>query len=117
MRGQLPTIVNGSIHGPGYDAESAVTKSYDLVDERVDTDFHIYGIEWGEGYINFYVDDVLYNQIKSDDDEVTGEWVFDNPFYMILNLAVGGGFSGFPNADTVFPQTMYIDYVRVYSEN
>jgi len=116
VRGQQPTIVNGSIHGPGYNGESAVTKIYDLVDDRVDTDFHIYGVEWGEGYINFYVDDVLYNQIKSDDEKVTGEWVFDNPFYMILNLAVGGGFSGAPNADTVFPQTMYIDYVRVYTE-
>jgi beta-glucanase (GH16 family) len=121
VRGQEPTIVNGTIHGPGYaggdfNAGDEVGKSYDLVDERVDTDFHIYGIEWGEGYINFYVDDVLYNQIKSDDEKVTGEWVFDNPFYMILNLAVGGGFSGPPNADTVFPQTMYIDYVRVYTE-
>jgi beta-glucanase (GH16 family) len=124
VRGQEPTIVNGSIHGPGYaggDADfnegEAVSKSYDLVDERVDTDFHIYGIEWGEGYINFYVDDVLYNQITPSDEEVTGEWVFDDPFYMILNLAVGGGFSGPPNEDTVFPQTMYVDYVRVYSAN
>ena len=60
------------------------------------------------------VDDVLYNQITPAD--VTGEWVFnDNPFYIILNVAVGGSFSGNPNTDTVFPQTMYVDYVRVYN--
>lgn len=50
--------------------------------------FHIFGIEWGENYINYYVDDVLYNQITPQ--YVTGEWVFNQPFYIILNMAVGG---------------------------
>ena len=66
-----------------------------------------------EGYINFYVDDVLYNQITPED--VTGQWVFDNqPFYIILNVAVGGNYGGPPNENTVFPQEMLVDYVRVY---
>ena len=66
--------------------------------------------------MNFYVDDVLYNQITPDDLPENTEWVYnDNPFYMILNIAVGGTFPGNPNADTVFPQTMYVDYVRVYN--
>ncbi|MGB5364312.1 MAG: glycoside hydrolase family 16 protein, partial [Aureibaculum sp.] len=47
--------------------------------------------------------------------DVTGEWVFDKgPFYIIMNVAVGGLFDGTPNAETVFPQTMLVDYVRVY---
>ncbi|WP_405350237.1 family 16 glycosylhydrolase [Nonlabens sp. Asnod3-H03] len=112
-RGQDPTIVLGSVHGPGYSGGNAVTKSYDLVNDRFDTDFHIFGIEWGPDYINYYVDDVLYNQITPDD--VNGEWVFnDNDFYIIMNLAVGGSFVGAPTQQTVFPQTMYVDYIRIY---
>ena len=111
-RGQEPTINNGTLHGPGYAAGEAITKSYDLIDDRFDTDFHVFGIEWGPTYINFYVDDVLYNQITPDD--VTGEWVFDHSFFIIMNVAVGGNFVGSPNANTVFPQTMLIDYIRVY---
>ena len=47
---------------------------------------------------------------------MSGEWVFDHPFYIILNIAVGGNFVGPPDASTVFPQTMLIDWVRVYKE-
>jgi beta-glucanase (GH16 family) len=112
-RGQQPTITHGSVHGPGYSAGNAITKSYTLLNDRFDTDFHIFGIEWGPKYINFYVDDVLYNQITPKD--VTGDWVFDNnEFYIIMNLAVGGSFAGNPSAETVFPQTMIVDYVKVY---
>ena len=111
--GSRPTVVSSAVHGPGYNAGLAITKEFDFEDERVDTQFHVYGIEWGPGYINFYVDDKLYNQITPED--VTGDWVFDNgPFYILLNVAVGGVFDGNPNEDTVFPQTMIVDYVRVY---
>ncbi|TXD51931.1 MULTISPECIES: family 16 glycosylhydrolase [unclassified Polaribacter] len=114
-RGQEPTITHGSIHGPGYSAGDAITKSYELENDRFDTDFHIFGIEWGENYINYYVDDVLYNQITPADLPEGAEWVFnDNQFYIILNLAVGGTFVGAPNDETVFPQTMLVDYVKVY---
>lgn len=111
--GARPTIVSSAVHGPGYNGGLAITKEYDFENERVDTKFHIYGIEWGPGYINFYVDDALYNTITPED--VTGEWVFDNgPFYILINLAVGGVFDGPPNNETVFPQSMIVDYVRVY---
>lgn len=113
-RGQEPTITNGTVHGPGYSGGLSITKSYDLVNDRLDTGFHVFGIEWGPKYINFYVDDVLYNQITPAD--VTGEWVFDRPFYIIINLAVGGSFVGSPNSETSFPQTMLVDYVRVYKK-
>lgn len=113
-RGQDPTIVHGSVHGPGYSAGEAVTKTYNLENDRFDTDFHVFGIEWGENYINYYVDDFLYNRITPED--VTGEWVFNEPFYMLINMAVGGTFVGSPSPQTVFPQTLEVDYIRIYEK-
>ncbi|MFT4943639.1 MAG: beta-glucanase (GH16 family) [Flavobacteriales bacterium] len=115
-RGQDPTVVHGSVHGPGYAGGNAITKSYALENDRFDTGFHVFGIEWAPEYINYYVDDVLYNQITRQQVEEKGTWVFDQPFYIIINLAVGGDFIGAPNEETVFPQTMLIDYVRVYNK-
>lgn len=114
FRGQEPTKVLGTVHGPGYSGGTAISKSYSLLNDRFDDGFHIFGIEWGPKYINYYVDNVLYNQITPAN--VTGEWVFDHPFYIIINLAVGGNFVGAPNSETVFPQTMLVDYVRVYKK-
>ncbi len=114
-RGQEPTKISGAVHGPGYSAGNSIFKEYTFENSRVDTEFHVYGIEWGPDYINFYVDDALYNQITPED--VTGEWVFnDRSFYIIINLAVGGDFVGNPNSETLFPQTMLIDYVKVYQQ-
>ncbi len=111
-RGQEPTKIIGSVHGPGYSGGAAISKEFNLENDRFDTGFHIFGIEWGPNYVNYYVDDVLYNRITPED--VTGPWVFDKPFFILINLAVGGSFVGSPNEETVFPQTMLIDYVRVY---
>ncbi len=117
-RGQEPSILVGSIHGPGYNGGDAISKEFTLENDRFDTDFHVFGIEWGPDFINFYVDDVLYNQLTPEDvDEETdgeGQWVFNKPFFILINLAVGGTFVGAPNAETQFPQTMIVDYVRVY---
>ncbi|MGL2963572.1 glycoside hydrolase family 16 protein [Flavobacterium sp. RSB2_4_14] len=110
--GNQPTEIFGSVHGPGYSGGSAITKTFSLLNDRFDNDFHIFGIEWGENYINYYVDDVLYNQITPAD--VPGEWVFNQPFYIILNVAVGGNLPGSPNSETDFPQTMLVDYIRIY---
>ncbi|MEI7508768.1 MAG: glycoside hydrolase family 16 protein [Flavobacterium sp.] len=110
--GNNPTTVFGTVHGPGYSGANAITKNYTLSNDRFDTDFHVFGIEWGENYINYYVDDVLYNQITPAN--ASGEWVFNRPFYIILNLAVGGNLPGSPNTETTFPQTMLVDYVRMY---
>ncbi len=110
--GSKPTQVFGTVHGPGYSGGEAISKTYTLPNDRFDNDFHVFGIEWGENYINYYVDDALYNQITPKN--VKGEWVFNQPFYLILNVAVGGNLPGSPNSETVFPQTMLVDYVRVY---
>jgi beta-glucanase (GH16 family) len=102
------------VHGPGYSAGAAVTKSFGLETSRFDVDFHIFAVEWGTDYIDFYVDETMYQRITPKD--VTGEWVYDDPFFVILNVAVGGGYVGFPTSETPFPQTMLVDYVRVYKE-
>lgn len=113
-RGQQPSIINGSVHGPGYSGGKAITASYGFQNARFDTDFHIFAVEWTESRIDFYVDDILYNKIIPD--KITGKWVFDHPCFIILNVAVGGNYVGWPTESTPFPQTMYIDYVRVYKE-
>jgi beta-glucanase (GH16 family) len=115
LRGQEPFKIAGSIHGPGYSAEEAITSDFALDNRRFDDDFYIFAIEWGEGYIDFFVDDVLYQRLTPEDLE-GDEWVFDAPFYMLLNVAVGGNYVGFPTSQTPFPQPMTIDYVRVYQQ-
>lgn len=115
QRGQEANITHGSLHGPGYSAGEAVTSKYILRNDRFDTDFHVYAVEWGEDFIDFYVDDYLYTRFTPDD--VPGEWVYNQPFFLILNVAVEGTFVGPINDFTQFPQSMYVDYVRVYQEN
>ncbi len=114
LRGQEPNIIHGSLHGPGYSAGNAVTKKYTLSMGRFDTDFYNYAIEWDEEKIDFFLNEFLYQRIRRDD--VPGEWVYDQPFFIILNVAVGGTFVGFPTIHTPFPQRMMIDYVRVFRE-
>jgi len=118
--GDNPTSIFGTVHGPGYSGGESISKEYVLTDNRFDTDFHIFGIEWSPNQINYYVDDVLYQTITpemvSDETDGEGTWVFNNqPFYIILNIAVGGNLPGSPDANTVFPQRMLVDYVRVYN--
>lgn len=113
-RGQEPNIIHGSVHGPGYSGGAAITKSFSFEKGRFDTDFHVFAVEWGEGFINYFVDENLYLSLTPTD--VTGEWVYDHAFHVILNLAVGGDYVGFPTSQTNFPQTMLVDYVRVYQE-
>ncbi|MDG1714919.1 glycoside hydrolase family 16 protein [Lacinutrix sp.] len=118
--GNAPTTVFSTIHGPGYSGGESISKSYVLENDRFDNGFHVFGMEWSPSQINFYVDDKLYHTLKPENVEAetngNGEWVFDNrEFYMILNLAVGGNLPGPPNADTLFPQRMLVDYVRVYN--
>jgi beta-glucanase (GH16 family) len=112
LRGQKPNIINGTVHGPGYSGGASVTKEYGLPNDRFDKDFHIFAVEWSPNQIDFYVDDFLYQRITPE--KVKGKWVFDHPFYLILNVAVGGNYVGFPTPLTPFPQSMYVDYVRVY---
>ena len=113
--GNKPTEVFGTLHAPGVFGGNSLTKKYTIPNDRFDTDFHVFGIEWNDTYVNWYVDGVLYSQItKAKLEDKGGQWVFDNSFFMILNLAVGGNLPGNPDANTTFPQRLIVDYVRVY---
>jgi beta-glucanase (GH16 family) len=111
--GREPTMVYGTIHGPGYSGGSGVGAGYENPDgEAFSDDFYVYAVEWEPDEIRWYVDGVQFFAATPDD--VSGEWVFDHPFFIILNVAVGGTWPGDPDETTVFPQTLQVDYVRVY---
>jgi beta-glucanase (GH16 family) len=114
LKGQQPSIIHGSLHGPGFSGANAITNTFALSNSRFDVDYHIFAVEWDAEKIDYFVDGYLYQRIAKSD--LPGEWVYDHPFYMILNVAVGGNYLGNPNLQTPFPQKMTIDYVRVYKE-
>lgn len=116
LRGQEPYRTIGSIHGPGYSGGGALSGAYELEGERFDKDFHLFAIEWKPNSIDFFIDDIRFNRISRGDlPQGVEEWPFnEHPFFMLMNIAVGGGFVGFPVEATPFPQTMVVDYVRVY---
>src|SRR5687767_7975017 len=105
----------GSLHGPGYNAGGAISGSYTIPGASYFDSFHTYAIEWGPDVVYWYVDDNLYSVKSVLDVPAGGAWAFnDHPFFMLLNVAVGGFWPGNPDASTVFPQQMLVDYVRVY---
>ncbi len=113
--GREPSTVHGTIHGPGYSGANGIGGSYGLPNNQKFADeFHVYAAEWTENKIAFYVDGNLYKTLTPKDLPARKVWVYDHPFFMILNLAIGGSWGGVPDATTVFPQTLLIDYVRVY---
>lgn len=113
--GREPGTVYGTVHGPGYSGDNAVSAPFDLPNgQNFADDFHVYATEWTENNIAFYVDGKLYKTLTPQDLPAGKIWVYDHPFFMILNLAVGGSWGGIPNAMTIFPGEMLIDYVRVY---
>ena len=116
-RGREPSVNFGSLHGLGYSGGSALSSRYTLPGgERFTDDFHIFAIEWESSAIRFYVDDNLY-QTRTPADVPAGQrWVFDHPFFILLNLAIGGNFGGNPDSTTIWPQMMLVDYVRVYRD-
>lgn len=104
--------VYGTIHGPGYSGASGKGGSYTLPSGDFTQDFHIFAVEWDPIGIKWYVDNVKFFQITRV--EVPGDWVFDQPFFIIMNVAVGGYWPGYPDETTTFPQKMYVDYIKVY---
>ncbi|MGZ4789316.1 MAG: glycoside hydrolase family 16 protein [Terriglobales bacterium] len=113
--GKEPTLVHGTIHGPGYSGANGIGGPYRLPgNPRFADDFHVFAVEWEPKAIRFYVDDHLYETRTPADLPQGTKWVYDHPFFVILNVAVGGDWPGNPDETSVFPQTMLIDYVRVY---
>jgi len=113
--GSEPATIRGSMHGPGYSGENALSTAFTLPTGRFSGGFHVFAIEWEPRVIRFFVDDKLYATKTPADLPPGKRWVHDHPFFILLSLAVGGSFPGSPDDSTVFPQRMLVDYVRVYS--
>src|SRR5262249_42649000 len=115
--GREPSMNHGSLHGPGYSGGNSLTGAFALAnDAHFSDDFHTFALEWEPNTLRFYVDGNLYETRTPADVPSGGSWVFDKPFFLLLNVAVGGTWPGTPNDTTVFPQTELVDYVRVYSD-
>ncbi len=113
--GKEPAIIHGSIHGPGYIGNVGIEAPYMLPGGlRFADDFHVFAVEWSPDSIAFFVDQTMFVKRTRADLRPGWKWVFDKPFFLILNLAVGGDWPGAPDASTHFPQEMLVDYVRVY---
>ena len=116
--GKEPATVHGTIHGPGYSGDKGIGFPYNLPpDQHFADDFHLYAVEWESKAIRFYVDDHLYATLTPADLPKGTKWVYAHPFFMLLNVAVGGSWPGNHDAASVFPQTMLVDYVRVYKRH
>lgn len=106
--------IYATVHGPGYSGGNGVGIPYTQTEPFAD-DFHVYAVEWEAEEIRWYVDDAPIFVVKAD--TVPGEWVYNHPFYILLNVAVGGDWPGSPDDSTSFPQQMRVDYVRVYQRS
>jgi len=116
--GREPSVNHGSMHGPGYSGGNPLTGSFTLPSgQHFSDDFHIFAIEWDPNTVRFYVDTTLYETHTPADMPASGTWVYEHPFFILLNVAVGGSFPGNPDSSTTFPQTMLVDYVRVYTDS
>jgi beta-glucanase (GH16 family) len=113
--GSEPAKAHGTIHGPGYSGGKSLGAPFAVSSGNVADEFHVFAVEWEPKEIRFYVDGHLYETRTPADLPAGTRWVFDHPFFLILNVAVGGGWPGNPDASTKFPQEMLVDYVRVYS--
>jgi beta-glucanase (GH16 family) len=112
--GYEPAIVHGTVHGPGYSGAQGISAAYQHPSGAAFADdFHVYGVDWRPGSITWTVDGVAYRTVTRAD-VGSDPWVFDKPFFVILNVAVGGTWPGSPDATTRFPQQMIVDWLRVY---
>ena len=111
--GREPAVVHGTLHGPGYSGDKGITSSDSLTSAAFADDFHLFAVEWTPDEIRWLVDGQEYRRATPTDLPTGSRWVFDHPFFLLLNVAVGGAWPGDPDASTTFPQRMIVDYVRV----
>jgi beta-glucanase (GH16 family) len=109
--GREPSIVHGTVHGPGYFGANGIGASYTA--GRFADDYHVFSVDWSLRNVQFFVDGQLYETVTPASLPQGTTWVYNHPFFLLLNVAVGGSWPGNPDATTVFPQKMLVDYVRV----
>ena len=108
--------MHGTIHGPGYSGGASIGRPFRLpANARFADEFHTFAIEWEPGEIRWYVDGIPFSTMTPDDLPRGGSWAFDHPHFLLMNVAVGGYWPGYPDETTTFPQTLTADYVRVSS--
>ncbi len=114
--GHEPSTVHGTIHwgpeGQGY--SNYIGQGYSLSGEKFSDKYHVFSIIWEPNSITWLVDDNEFYSITNDD--VNGAYPFNQEFFFIFNVAVGGDWPGSPDASTQFPQRMYVDYIRIFQE-
>ena len=113
--GREPTLVHGTLHGPGYSGAQGIGDAYRSPDGRpFAIDFHVFAVEWEPEVIRWAVDGTVYQTRTVSDLPAGSRWVYDHRFFMLLNVAVGGNWPGSPDSATSFPQEMLVDWVRVH---
>ena len=112
--GREPEQVFGTLHGPGYSGGQSYGRVYEL-GEPVSDAYHVFAVEWQPDKITWFIDGIPFFTATPDDPFMQGkQWVFNHPFFILMNVAVGGNFGGTVGEDTTFPQAMSVDYVRLY---
>jgi beta-glucanase (GH16 family) len=113
--GREPEWIHATVHGPGYSGDKGITARAGLpAGGRVSDAFHLFRADWSKDKIEFYLDNLPYRAVSRGDIPAGARWVFDHPFFLLLNIAVGGDWPGKPAATTSFPQSMLVDWVRVW---
>ncbi len=113
-KGSQPTTTSSAVHGPGYSGATPFAHAYNLPRGDLSDDFHTFAVEWDSLHVRFFVDDTAHYETTRGAIQQYGKSILDQPFFLILNLAVGGHFDGDPQSNAIFPATMLVDYVRVY---
>jgi beta-glucanase (GH16 family) len=111
--GREPRLSHGTIHGLGYAGASGPSSTWSPSHGEVGDDFHVFALDWEPSRLRFFVDGELYATRTPADIPAEESWAFDHDFFLLLNLAVGGGWPGDPDDATPFPAEMRVDWVRV----
>lgn len=114
-KGSEPGTTSSAVHGPGYSGKTPFAQAHILTRSTASEDFHTFAVEWDSVHVRFFVDNLAHYGITRDALEKYGQSILNRSYYLILNLAVGGHFDGDPQSDAIFPATMLVDYVRVFT--
>jgi beta-glucanase (GH16 family) len=113
--GYDPGVIHGTIHTESYNHIKRTQKEGKITIPDASNEFHVYAINWTQEKMEFYVDETLYHSVSKGANDSFKEWPFDQRFHIILNMAVGGNWGGVQGIDdSIWPQQMQVDYVRVY---
>ena len=114
--GYDPNVIHGTVHTETYNHQKKTQKEGKITVTNASEGFHVYAIDWLQDRIDFYVDGNKYHSVTKAENDTFKEWPFDQRFHLIMNIAVGGGWGGAQGIDdSIWPQKMEVEYVRVYA--